>query len=104
MIGQQTLESWLTHLENRHRHAPIQLGLARVQDIAAQLDVLHFSCPVALVGGTNGKGSTVTALETLYVTAGYRVGSYLSPHVIDFTERVRWGGQPISEESLIMAF
>jgi len=42
-----------------------------------------------LVGGTNGKGSTVAMLSKIYENAGYRVGSYTSPHIYDFRERIR---------------
>jgi dihydrofolate synthase/folylpolyglutamate synthase len=46
-------------------------------------------CPVITVGGTNGKGSTCAYLEAMYSFAGYRVGCYTSPHLLEYNERVR---------------
>lgn len=53
------------------------------------------------VGGTNGKGSTSHSLAAILQAAGYRVGLYTSPHLVDFRERIRVNGQPISEQRVI---
>ena len=53
------------------------------------------------VAGTNGKGSTSHLLAAVLQSAGYRVGLYTSPHLIDFRERIRIDGKPISEETVI---
>jgi dihydrofolate synthase/folylpolyglutamate synthase len=53
------------------------------------------------VGGTNGKGSTAALLASVLQQGGYRVGLYTSPHLIDFSERIRIGGIPISESELV---
>lgn len=53
------------------------------------------------VGGTNGKGSTSHTLAAILQAAGYRVGLYTSPHLIDFRERIRVNGQPIEEQFVI---
>lgn len=50
------------------------------------------------VAGTNGKGSTSNFLASVYQEAGYRVGLYTSPHLVDFRERIRINGEKISEE------
>ncbi len=47
------------------------------------------------VAGTNGKGSVVAYLSAMLTAAGYRVGSYTSPHLVDLTERICIGGNPI---------
>ena len=53
------------------------------------------------VGGTNGKGSTSHTLAAILQAAGYKVGLYTSPHLIDFRERIRVNGTPISEQFVI---
>lgn len=50
------------------------------------------------VAGTNGKGSCAHTLSAILQMCGYRVGLYTSPHLVDFSERIRVNGQPISEE------
>jgi len=98
-----TLAQWLFYLENRHQQE-IRLGLSRIQDAAARLNVLNQKAVVITVGGTNGKGSTVAALEAVYTAAGYRVGSYTSPHLLAFNERIRINHQPIVDKVLCAAF
>ncbi len=62
------------------------------------------NAPVVSVGGTNGKGSTCAMLERILLSAGYRVGLYTSPHLIDYNERVRIDGRPASDEVLCESF
>jgi dihydrofolate synthase/folylpolyglutamate synthase len=100
---QWSLASWLTYLENRHRE-PIQLGLDRVHHVARALDVLQWDIPVIIVTGTNGKGSTVAALEAIYCAAGYRVAAYTSPHLLRFNERIRVNAELISDAQLCALF
>ena len=56
--------------------------------------------PVIHVAGTNGKGSVVAFLDAMLRAAGYRVNSYVSPHLVRFAERIRLGGVPIAEDAL----
>lgn len=98
-----SLPEWLERLENRHQQ-PIQLGLSRVKVVAQRLDLISNPAKKILVAGTNGKGSTVAALASIYLAAGYQVGTYTSPHLIDFNERITINNQPISDESLCFAF
>jgi dihydrofolate synthase/folylpolyglutamate synthase len=97
-----TLAAWLAMLEKLHPKA-IDMGLERVAQVKERLG-LHFDCPVITVGGTNGKGSTCAMLESILLQAGYRVGLYTSPHLIDFNERARIGGEPVSDAALIESF
>lgn len=53
------------------------------------------------VAGTNGKGSCSHTLAAILQSAGYRVGLYTSPHLVDFRERIRVNGQPVSQEFVI---
>lgn len=53
------------------------------------------------IAGTNGKGSTSHTLTALLQAAGYRVGLYTSPHLVDFSERIRINGKPIEHQYVI---
>jgi len=53
------------------------------------------------IAGTNGKGSCAHTLSAILQRCGYRVGLYTSPHLVDFTERIRINGQPIPEEYVV---
>lgn len=99
------LATWLTHLESLHSKGQdgIELGLERVQRIKAALNQQQ-SCPLIIVGGTNGKGSTCAYLEAIYTFAGYRVGCYTSPHLLEYNERVRIDGVPVDDATLCAAF
>ena len=101
----QDLGGWLAHLEALHPRgsAGIELGLDRVAEIKLRLGQTEF-CPVILVGGTNGKGSTCAMLEGILLAAGYRVGLYTSPHLLAYNERVRINGRAASDAQLCMAF
>lgn len=61
----------------------------------------HRSFRTIHVAGTNGKGSCSHTLAAILQSAGYRVGLYTSPHLIDFRERIRINGEPIPEEEVI---
>lgn len=97
-----TLSDWLQYLESIHATA-IDMGLERVREVAARM---HLELPGVkfVVGGTNGKGSTCSMLESILLAAGYKVGLYTSPHLIDFNERARVNGQIASDEALIEQF
>lgn len=98
----QTLEKWLELLESRHAQT-IRLGLDRVRQVRAGLGEEPESI-VILVGGTNGKGSGCAMLEAILLAAGYRVGSYTSPHLLSYNERVRINGRNASDEELVEGF
>ena len=101
----RNLGGWLAHLEALHPRgsAGIELGLERVEALKLRL-AQEESCPVILVGGTNGKGSSCAMLEGILLAAGYRVGLYASPHLLDYNERVRINGRPVGDEALCAAF
>ena len=97
------LTDWLRRLERLHYKA-IDMGLERVSRVAQQSDLLADLPYIITIGGTNGKGSTVAFLESILRTAGYKVGTYTSPHLIDFNERVRIDGANVDDQSLVSAF
>lgn len=90
------VSTWLHYIEHLHPRA-IEMGLDRIQHIAAQLNLLKPAPFVFTVAGTNGKGTTCRVLETLLIAAGYRVGVYSSPHLLRYTERVRVQGVELDE-------
>jgi len=97
------LPDWLATLEARHAEIEINLGLDRVRAVKDKLD-LRFDCPVIMVAGTNGKGSTCAMLESVLLRAGYKVGLYIKPHFLDFNERARLVGELASDEALVASF
>ena len=78
----------------------VHLGLERIQQLLANLGNPHQRVPVMHVAGTNGKGSVCAYLSSVLTEAGYRVGRYTSPHLVDWTERICLNEQPISPEHL----
>ncbi|QNA89884.1 bifunctional tetrahydrofolate synthase/dihydrofolate synthase [Massilia sp. Dwa41.01b] len=98
-----TLPDWLALIESRHAETHIDMGLDRVRAVKERMD-LQFSCPVIMVAGTNGKGSTCAMLESILLHAGYRVGLYIKPHFLDFNERARINGEMASDAMLVEAF
>lgn len=98
-----TLPDWLAMLETRHSETQINMGLDRVQAVKARMQ-LAFTCPVIMVAGTNGKGSTCAMLESVLLRAGYKVGLYIKPHFLDFNERARVQGELASDAQLVASF
>lgn len=98
-----TLPDWLAMLETRHSETQINMGLDRVQAVKARMQ-LAFTCPVIMVAGTNGKGSTCAMLESVLLRAGYKVGLYIKPHFLDFNERARVLGEMASDAQLVASF
>lgn len=97
------LPTWLARLETRHPLA-IDLGLERVGEIYRRLGSPRPAPLVISVGGTNGKGSTVAFLQACLSAAGLRVGSYTSPHLLRYNERVNIAGVEASDDELVAAF
>jgi len=98
----KTLTQWLAYIEALHPKS-IAMGLARVKDVAERL-ALSPTFPIISIAGTNGKGSTCAMLESIYLDAGYRVGTYVSPHLKHYNERVRVNHQAVSDAALCEAF
>lgn len=73
----------------------VNLGLDRIKNLLNQLGNPHHSVPIIHVGGTNGKGSVCAYLASVLQEAGYKVGRYTSPHLIDWTERIQVNHTPI---------
>jgi len=96
------LADWLTYLESLHPKT-IALGLERVAQVKQRLN-LQPDFPLIVVGGTNGKGSVCAMLESILHAAGYRVGCYTSPHLLEYNERVRIEKHPVTDAELCASF
>lgn len=98
-----TMNEWLNWISSIHI-TEIELGLDRVKRVAAKLNLLEPTCPVIIVGGTNGKGSCVAGLEAIYQAAGYKVGAFTTPLLFKYNEQVRICGKLASNEEFCQAF
>ena len=97
------LDHWLSWFETLHPKR-IDMSLDR---LASVLDTRHLrppQCKIVTVAGTNGKGSCVAMLESIYWHAGYGVGTFTSPHLKRFNERIRIDGADSTNEELIAVF
>ena len=102
-LGSRSLTDWLAYIETCHA-SRIDLGLERISQVAERLHLLNFNCPVVTVAGTNGKGSNVALIAAILSAAGYRVGTYTSPHLVHYQERIQIAGQCMSDQDLCRAF
>lgn len=91
-MADAALAAWLGRLESRSPEARVELGLERVVEVLDRLELDLCNAVVVSVAGTNGKGSTVAFLESIYRNAGYSTFAYTSPHLYDFRERMRVNG------------
>jgi dihydrofolate synthase/folylpolyglutamate synthase len=97
------LAEWLAWQQTLH-HSTIELGLDRVRAVLQRLAWHQPDYPVFVVGGTNGKGSCVALLDSLLSAGGYRVGTFTSPHLIHYNERICIAGRNVSDAALVDAF
>lgn len=98
-----TLEQWLAHIDRQHPQ-PIAMGLERVREVAARMGLERPAQRCIVVGGTNGKGSTVAFIEAIARAAGWAVGAYTSPHLLAYNERVRIDGTDVDDATLVAGF
>ena len=98
--GLQVWIDWLLALHTQE----IDLGLERVAKIATQLKVNRPAPFIISVAGTNGKGSSVAMLSSILDASGYKVGTYTSPHILRFNERIQLNGQLVEDQQIVDAF
>ncbi|RVU84558.1 bifunctional tetrahydrofolate synthase/dihydrofolate synthase [Leucothrix sargassi] len=99
----RTLSEWLKWQEQLHLSS-IDLGLDRVQAVAKKMQLDQLPMPIISIAGTNGKGSSVAMLDSIYRAGGYKTGCYTSPHLIDYNERICINGQQASDDDICEAF
>lgn len=97
------LQDWLAYIERQHPRS-MELGLGRVRQVASRMALGRPAARVIVVGGTNGKGSTVAFVEAIARAAGWRTGAYTSPHLLRYNERVRIDGLEVTDAELAAAF
>jgi len=98
-----SLTEWLRWQEGLHFKA-IDLGLERCRQVADRMGLLNPEFKVITIAGTNGKGTSAAMLDNIYRNAGYSVGTYTSPHLVRYNERVRIDGVEASDDMLCKAF
>ena len=98
-----TLDDWLSWLEQLHPRE-IELGLGRIGRVAQRLNLPVEQAPLVTVAGTNGKGSTVACLESMFRAGGHRPGAFTSPHLLRYNERIRIDGEPVGDDAILAAF
>ncbi len=97
------LDLWLDKHRRTHPQE-IELGLDRVKEVAANMQLLNPEQTVITVAGTNGKGSTVAMLEAMLRAAGYITASYTSPHMHRYNERIKINNRCVNDAELCRAF
>lgn len=102
-MGFATLAEWLAFQETLHPQT-IDLGLGRIREVLNRLNLPPVRAFTISVAGTNGKGSSVAMLDSILRTAGYRVGTYTSPHILRYNERIGIDGIPADDDRLLKAF
>ena len=117
MDATHSLSEWLAYIERQHPQS-IAMGLERVRAVAACLGLAAgatkrtgrrrirsgIADSTIVVAGTNGKGSTVAFIEAIARAAGWKVGTYTSPHLLRYNERVRIDGVQVDDAALVAAF
>jgi len=87
----------IAYLYSLQKHG-IKLGLETMAALMGRLDKPYERFRTLHIAGTNGKGSTAAMTAAVLQAAGFRVGLYTSPHLVDFRERIRVDGKMIDEE------
>jgi len=97
-----SLDHWLAFIQQQHWRT-IDLKLDRVGAVWQRLGQRPAPLVIA-VAGTNGKGSCVAMLDAVLRAAGLRTGSYTSPHLVRYNERIAIDGEPVSDQLLVETF
>ena len=103
MQNKRTLDDWLNWQETLMEET-IVLGLDRVQVVYDRLFPNGVPFGVITVGGTNGKGSTVSFIDSIYRQSKYKIGRSTSPHLLKYNERYAINGVDVSDKEIINAF
>jgi dihydrofolate synthase / folylpolyglutamate synthase len=99
----RSLEQWLAYQAQVHPQA-IDLGLERLRVVLDRLQWRQPAVPVITIAGTNGKGSVSAYCASILSAAGFQVGTFTSPHLRDYRERVRVNERLAHAEELVAAF
>jgi dihydrofolate synthase/folylpolyglutamate synthase len=97
------LTNWIERIQSLHS-LDMDLSLERVKEVTRRLNLANRDSCVITVAGTNGKGSTVAGLETIYLEKGYKVGAFTSPYLFRYNEYVRLQGKEAGDDEFCLAF
>ena len=103
MQTKRTLDEWLTWQETLMEET-IVLGLDRVKIVYDKLFPNGVPFKVITIAGTNGKGSTIAFIDSIYQQSNYKIGRSTSPHLLKYNERFAIDGKEVSDASIISAF
>jgi dihydrofolate synthase/folylpolyglutamate synthase len=99
----RSLDEWLAYQSQLHPHT-IDLSLERLRAVLERMKWRAPRVPVITVGGTNGKGSVTAFCTSILGAAGYRVGTFTSPHLRHYRERIRVHDHLAGDEEMVAAF
>ena len=98
-----SLQEWLDWQQTLHPKN-IDFKLERIKSVYNKLNIKKIAEKVIIIAGTNGKGSTVTILESILHESNYSVGTFTSPHIISYNERIRFNKEEADTSELIETF
>jgi dihydrofolate synthase / folylpolyglutamate synthase len=99
----RSFDEWLRY-QNQIHSLSMDFTLERIRSVLARLSLLNPKGVVVTVGGTNGKGSVTAMIESIARAMGLSTGLYSSPHLIDYSERIKVNGEPVAHEVLVDHF
>lgn len=100
---QMNVSQWVDYIQTLHLRE-IELSLERVREVYLRMHPMGMQCKIISLSGTNGKGSTAELCASIYRQAGYKVGKFTSPHLVNFNERINLSGVPVSDDLLLASF
>ena len=99
----RSLDEWLNWQQDLHPKN-IDFKIERIKSVYNKLNIKKIAKKTIIIAGTNGKGSTVAILESLLHASKFQVGSFTSPHILEYNERIKISKENIDDEDLIDAF
>ncbi len=99
----RSLNDWLDWQQKLHPKN-IDFKIERIKSVYKKLKIDRIAKKIIIVAGTNGKGSTVAILESLLHESKYKVGSFTSPHIVEYNERIKISKNSIDDNRIIEAF
>ncbi len=98
-----SVNEWLEWQQTVHP-LNIDFKLERILSVFKKLNISKIAKKIVTVAGTNGKGSTVSFLESILKNNNYKVGAFTSPHILKYNERIKINGREIDDDQLLDAF
>ena len=97
------LKDWLDWQQTLHPKN-IDFKLERIKSVYKKLNIKRIAKKIIIVAGTNGKGSTVAILESILHENNFSVGSFTSPHILEYNERIKINKTPVESKKLLEVF